>query len=32
VKFNIQGGNADEWGITTPKYFAIDNIVVEEKQ
>ena len=32
VKFNIRGGNADEWGMTTPKYFAIDNIVVEEKQ
>ena len=32
VKFNIQGGNADEWGMTTPKYFAIDDIVVEKKE
>ena len=32
VKFNIIGGNTDEWGMTTPKYFAIDNIVVEEQQ
>ena len=31
VKFNIKGGNTDEWGMTTPKYFAIDNIVVEKK-
>ena len=31
VKFNIRGGNTDEWGMTTPKYFAIDNIVVEKK-
>lgn len=31
IKFNIQGGNTDEWGMTTPKYFAIDNIVVEER-
>lgn len=31
VKFNIKGGNTDEWGMTTPKYFAIDNIVVEDK-
>lgn len=30
VKFNIKGGNTDEWGMTTPKYFAIDNIVVEK--
>ena len=30
VKFNILGGNTDEWGMTTPKYFAIDNIVVEK--
>ncbi len=28
-KFNIIGGNTDEWGMTTPKYFAIDDIVVE---
>ena len=31
VKFNIKGGNTDEWGMTTPKYFAIDNIVVEKR-
>lgn len=31
IKFNIRGGNTDEWGMTTPKYFAIDNIVVEKK-
>lgn len=31
VKFNIKGGNTNEWGMTTPKYFAIDNIVVEDK-
>jgi len=29
IKFNIRGGNTDEWGMTTPKYFAIDDIVVE---
>ena len=32
VKFNICGGNTDEWGMTTPKYFAIDDIVVEKKE
>lgn len=31
VKFNILGGNTNEWGMTTPKYFAVDNIVVEER-
>lgn len=31
IKFNIKGGNTDEWGMTTPKYFAIDDIVVEKK-
>lgn len=31
IKFNIRGGNTDEWGMTTPKYFAIDHIVVEER-
>jgi hypothetical protein len=31
IKFNIKGGNTDEWGMTTPKYFAIDHIVVEER-
>lgn len=30
VRFNITGGPMTEWGMTTPKYFAIDNIVVEE--
>ncbi len=29
VKFNITGGPATEWGMTTPKYFAIDNIGIE---
>lgn len=29
VKFNITGGPATEWGMTTPKYFAIDNISIE---
>lgn len=28
IKFNIRGGNTDEWGMTTPRYFAIDNIVI----
>lgn len=31
IKFNILGGNTNEWGMTIPKYFAIDNIVVEER-
>ena len=31
VKFNIRGGNTDEWGMTSPKYFALDNLVVEKK-
>ena len=30
VRFNIVGGPMTEWGMTTPKYFAIDNIVIEE--
>ncbi|MBO4994202.1 MAG: DUF4465 domain-containing protein, partial [Alistipes sp.] len=30
VRFNIKGGPATEWGMTTPKYFAIDNIAIEE--
>lgn len=30
VRFNIKGGPATEWGMTTPKYFAIDNISIEE--
>lgn len=31
VKFNILGGNSNEWGMTTPKYFAIDDIAVEQE-
>lgn len=30
VRFNIEGGPMTEWGMTTPKYFAIDNIVIED--
>lgn len=30
VQFDITGGPMTEWGMTTPKYFAIDNIVIEE--
>lgn len=30
VKFNITGGPSTEWGMTTPKYFAMDNIAIEE--
>ena len=26
VRFNILGGHSDDYGMTTPKYFAIDNI------
>lgn len=29
VKFNVTGGPATEWGMTTPKYFAIDDITIE---
>lgn len=29
VRFNIKGGPMTEWGMTTPKYFAIDNITIE---
>ena len=29
VRFAILGGPSDEWGMKTPKYFAIDDIVVE---
>ena len=32
VKFNIRGGNTDEWGMTTPRYFAIDNIVIRVEE
>ena len=30
VRFNVEGGPMTEWGMTTPKYFAIDNLVVED--
>lgn len=30
VQFNIVGGPTNEYGMSTPKYFALDNIVVEE--
>ena len=30
VQFDITGGPMTEWGMSTPKYFAIDNIVIEE--
>lgn len=30
VRFNITGGPMTEWGMTTPKYFAIDNLTIEE--
>lgn len=26
VRFNILGGNSNDYGMTTPKYFALDNI------
>ena len=29
VQFNILGGHTDDYGMTTPKYFALDDIVVE---
>lgn len=29
VKFDVTGGPATEWGMTTPKYFAIDDITIE---
>ena len=32
VRFNVEGGPKTEWGMTTPKYFAIDDIVVEKKE
>lgn len=31
IKFNMTGGPATEWGMTTPKYFAIDTITVEKE-
>ncbi len=30
IKFNIMGGPTDDWGMKSPKYFAIDDITVEE--
>lgn len=30
VRFNITGGPTDEWGMMSPKYFAIDDITIEE--
>ena len=32
IKFNIKGGPTDDWGMKCPKYFAIDDITIEEKQ
>ena len=29
IKFNIKGGPTDDWGMQSPKYFAIDDITVE---
>lgn len=29
VRFNITGGPTDEWGMMSPKYFALDDITVE---
>ncbi len=29
IKFDITGGPTTEWGMTTPKYFAIDDITIE---
>lgn len=29
VRLNVVGGPTTEWGMTTPKYFAIDDITVE---
>lgn len=28
VRFNIKGGPTDEWGMMSPKYFALDNIEI----
>lgn len=30
VQFNIVGGPTDEYGMSTPKYFALDDIVIAE--
>ena len=29
IKFNINGGPTDEWGMLLPRYFALDDITVE---
>jgi hypothetical protein len=29
VRFNITGGPTDEWGMMSPRYFAIDDITIE---
>lgn len=29
VRFNITGGPTDEWGMMSPKYFALDDITIE---
>ena len=29
VAFNIMGGHSDDYGMTTPKYFALDDIKVK---
>ena len=29
VRFNITGGPTYEWGMMSPKYFAIDDITIE---
>lgn len=29
IKFNVTGGPTTEWGMTTPKYFAIDDFTIE---
>ena len=29
IKFNIKGGPTDEWGMMSPKYFALDDITIE---
>ena len=32
IKFNLTGGPTTEWGMTTPKYFAIDDITVQTNE
>ena len=29
LSFSMSGSDSSEWGLNTPTYFAIDNIVVE---